>query len=517
MSILSQLRAPRVRESGAKNVERPIGVLDIGSNSIRLVVYRRHARALTPQYNEKSSVGLGRGVAATGRLADEALERALSAIRRFSHMARLMDVGEVHILATSAVREAENGPAFAAEVSTIMGAQTRVLSGAEEAHFAALGVIAGIPEFDGIVGDLGGGSLEFAALRARLDSVGETHELGAIRIEDDAEGDISKAKKLARERLEKSALLAERGGGSFAAIGGTWRSLAKLHQNRENYPLHMIQHYQVPAQEIIALCDALVEAHEKGETVDGMKVVSSSRKALLPFGAAVLGATLRVGKFEQVVFSATGVREGYLYGLLDRENQERDPLLVAVSEMSALLSRDPAFAEELIGFSQRFLLALGIEENATDTRLRSAVCHLSDIGWRGHPDYRGEQAVDLVAYGSLTGIDHPGRAFLAEVLAVRYMGLKKKCLSTAILELSGEKGSERARLLGAMMRVAYPLSAGMAGVLGSVEFAVEKDVLVLHLPRSMADLAAERVVSRLKQLASLAGFSDQEIRLRDQI
>lgn len=515
MSILSQLRTPRVRKTVATDAERPIGVLDIGSNSIRLVVYRRHARALTPQYNEKSSVGLGRGVAATGRLSEDALARALSAIRRFSHMARVMNVGAVHILATSAVREAENGPAFAAEVSAIMGAQTRVLTGAEEAHFAALGVIAGIPEFDGIVGDLGGGSLEFAALRARLDSVGETHELGAIRIEDDAEGDVKKARKIARERLEKSALLAERGGGTFAAIGGTWRSLAKLHQNREDYPLHMIQHYQVPADKIIALCDALVEAHEKGETLDGMKVVSSSRKALLPFGAAVLSETLQVGKFENVVFSATGVREGYLYGLLDREDQERDPLLVAVSEMSALLSRDPAFAEELIGFSDRFVQALGFEETETEKRLRAAACYLSDIGWRGHPDYRGEQAVDLVAYGSLTGVDHPGRAFLSEVLAVRYMGLKKKCVSAAILELSGEKGSERARLLGALMRVAYPLSAGMAGILRMVELRVENEALVLELPASFADLAGERVASRLKQLAQLAGFGDQVIRTRD--
>lgn len=513
MSILAQMRVPGRRRPQVEAGQRPVGVLDIGSNSIRLVVYRQNGAALTPQYNEKSSVGLGRGVAESGRLSDKALEEALKAIRRFARMAELMDVGTVHILATSAVREAENGPDFAKDVSAIMGAPVQVLSGAEEAHFAALGVVSGMPLFDGVVGDLGGGSLELAVLQARLDSVGETHKLGALRVEDDAHGDVKRARQIARERLAESALLGEKGRPVFAAIGGTWRSLAKLHQCRSEYPLHMIQHYCVSASEIVDLCDELVEASDKGKELSGMKVVSSSRKPLLPFGAAVLSETLRAGEFEKVVFSASGVREGYLYALLSPDEQNADPLITAVMEMSELLSRDPAHARQLIGLSERFLNALGLEEMPEQQRLRQAACYLSDMGWRGHPDYRGEQSVDLVAYGSLAGIDHPGRAFIAEVLAVRYMGLKRQCVSGAILKLSGEEGSQRARLLGAMMRVAYPLSAGMSGVLDTVTFSVEDKDLVLNLPQKFADLGAERVENRLKQLSQQAEFKGYQIRI----
>src|SRR5688500_8772604 len=203
-----------------------VAVLDIGSNSVRLVVYERHARALTPLYNEKSSCALGRGVAKTGKLADENIQRALTAIKRFALVTRLMKVGTIHILATSAVRDASNRNFFVAAVGGIMGAPVRVLSGEEEAHYAALGVRAGIPDFSGVVGDLGGGSLELSNMALGSDSVGETHELGVIRLQDDSKSQPAKARTLARSRLEDSMLVGRNAGGAFCAIGGTWRSLA---------------------------------------------------------------------------------------------------------------------------------------------------------------------------------------------------------------------------------------------------------------------------------------------------
>ena len=143
---------------------RPVAVLDIGSNSVRLVVYERLARSLTPLYNEKSSCALGRGVASSGKLAEENVQRALKAIMRFALVTRLMKVGATYVLATSAVRDASNRASFVAAVEKIMDAPVRVLSGEEEAHYAALGVLAGFPGFAGIVGDLGGGSLELSEI-----------------------------------------------------------------------------------------------------------------------------------------------------------------------------------------------------------------------------------------------------------------------------------------------------------------------------------------------------------------
>jgi exopolyphosphatase/guanosine-5'-triphosphate,3'-diphosphate pyrophosphatase len=489
----------------------PVAVLDIGSNSVRLVVYERHARALTVLYNEKTACALGRGMASTGRLSDENMVRALTAIQRFALVTRLMQAGSVHVLATSAVREASNRDEFVSAVEAVMNVPVRVLGGQEEAHFAALGVVAGIPGFTGLVGDLGGGSLELSAIANGEDSGGETHELGVIRLDDDSDGIPAKAAALARERLANSTLLRKRGG-MFGAIGGTWRSLAKLHQEQRRYPLHMVQHYIVRAQDILRLCDQIVEASSERRPYPGSVGVSSSRRDLVPFGAAVLAEVIRAGAIKTVVFSALGVREGYLYGLLDAAEQAVDPLMQAAEEMSVLRSRSPQHAHDLIAFSDDFLAAIGFSETAEETRLRKVACLLSDIGWRGHPDYRGEQSIDLVAYGSIAGVDHPGRAFLAEVLAVRYMGLKHKSVSQAMISLAGPVHSTRARLLGALFRVAYPMSAAMPGVLQRTRFSMQDGTLLLHLPTDLAFLAGEHLQSRLDQLASTADIEKAIIR-----
>ena len=491
---------------------RPVAVLDIGSNSVRLVVYERHARALTALYNEKSSCALGRGIATTGKLAEENMTRALTAIQRFALVARLMKAGTVHVLATSAVRDASNRAEFVSAVERIMGVPVKVLSGEQEAHFASLGVVAGIPDFTGLVGDLGGGSLELSSIADGLDAVGETHELGVIRLQDDSEVSPVKAAALVRARLKDSQLI-KTPASAFCAIGGTWRSLAKVHQVQRRYPLHMVQHYTAKGPDLVKLCDDIVEAAEAGKPYPGMDTASSSRRDLVPYGAAVLGEVIKAGNFKTVVFSALGVREGYLYSLLEAGEQDVDPLVQAAEEVSVLRSRSPLHAIDLVGFTDNFLGAIGFSETEEEKRLRRVACLISDIGWRGHPDYRGEQSIDMVAYGSMTGIDHPGRAFLAEVLAVRYMGLKQKSVSRAILSLSGPIYSTRARLLGALFRVAYPMSAAMPGVLPRTSFSLDGETLVLNLAKDLAFLAGEHLQGRLDQLASVADLKGAVIRI----
>ena len=490
---------------------RPVAVLDIGSNSVRLVVYERLARSLTPLYNEKAACALGRGLAQTGRLAYENIDRALTAIQRFALVARLMKAGEVHVLATSAVRDATNSRAFVDAVEATMGAKVEVLSGEAEAHYAALGVVAGIPDFTGVVGDLGGGSLELSAIRAGQDEVGETHELGVIRMQDDSARSVEKARQIARERVGRSPMLKAKPGGVFCAIGGTWRALAKVHQNLREYPLHMVHHYVTKASDLIKLCEEIVEAAPGGKSYPGAEYTSSSRRELVPFGAAVLAEVLREGKFDSVIFSAQGVREGYLFGQLAPEERDLDPLIQGAEEISILRSRSPAHASDLIAFSGDFLAAARISETPEEARLRKVACYLSDVGWRGHPDYRGEQSVDMVAYGSLTGVDHPGRAFLAESLAVRYMGLKHKSMSQSLMALAGPAGNMKARLIGAIFRVAYPMSAAMPGVLPRAHFSLEGNRLHLHLPQDLAFLAGDHLQGRLDQLAGVAGIKGSDV------
>ncbi len=495
------------RIKGAK----PVAVLDIGSNSVRLVVYERHAGALTPLYNEKSACALGRGVGQTGRLAEANMAQALNAIKRFALVTRMMRVGRVCVLATSAVREAANRQEFVDAVEAVIDSRVHVLSGEEEAHYAALGVVAGIPNFTGVVGDLGGGSLELSTIIGGADTDGQSFELGVIRLQDDSGGSPAKAAGIIRDRLERSALAGAGKGASFAAIGGTWRALAKIHQEVRKYPLHMVQHYDVPADDMSELCLEIVGAGSL-KSYPGSQFTSSSRRELVPFGAAVLSEVLKAGRFGKVVFSALGVREGYLFSKLDHREQFVDPLIQGAEELSVLRSRSPAHAGDLIEFTSQYLAAVGAEESAEEKRLRTVACLLADIGWRSHPDYRGPQSVDAVAYGALSGVDHPGRAFLAHVIAVRYDGLKSKAASP-VAPLADPALIDKARQLGALFRVAYPMTAAMPGILPRVGFTLDGNTLALHLPADLVFLNGDHLRNRLNQFANAAGHKHSEVRV----
>src|SRR6202000_765779 len=175
--------------------------------------------------------------------------------------------------------------------------------------------------------------------------------------------------------------------------------------------------------------------------------------------------------------SALGVREGLLYSLLKRRDQEKDALIEAARHLNQLRSRSPLHGEELIAWTDRLLSSSGLEETAEERRLRHAACLLADIGWRAHPDYRGEQSLNIIAHGAFVGIDHPGRTFLALAVFFRHIGLNNDELAPSARELATGRMIDRARILGAVMRVAYLVSAAMPGVLPYTPLRVERGKL----------------------------------------
>jgi exopolyphosphatase/guanosine-5'-triphosphate,3'-diphosphate pyrophosphatase len=487
----------RLRGGGA------VAIVDIGSNSVRLVVYERLARAATPLFNEKELCGLAKGLATTGRLDLGAIESALAAIRRFKALATQMNVASMHVLATAAPREASNGKEFLRAVESITGASVQLLSGAEEARLTALGVLSGIHEPNGIAGDLGGGSLEVIDIRNTKIGNGETFPIGGLRLEEAADKSIKKAEKLVAEALEGSKVLGKGEKRPFYAIGGTWRSLARLHMRQTGYPLHVMHQYSIEPDEASDFCRMV--AKRDIDSLDSIEVVSRNRRALLPYGALVLDQVIKVMNPSMIVMSALGVREGHLYDLLDREEQAKDPLISACEELAYLRSRSPRHVKELGPWSGMVFQALGLDETTEEARLRVAACLLGDIGWRAHPEYRGEQSLNLIAHAAFIGIDHPGRAYLALANFYRHEGLIDEGLSPHIRELASTRLIERARALGATLRVAYLISGAMPGVVGRTKVMTRGRALTLILPRDLAPLAGARVSGRLAQLAKLAG------------
>jgi len=479
---------------------RPLAVIDIGSNSVRLVVYEGVARSPTVLFNEKMMAGLGRGIVSTGRLDDEAVRRAVEELRRFRALAEQAGAVSLHAIATAAAREAENGMDFVRRAEEILGVPIQVLSGKEEAAYSAQGVISAFHRPDGIAGDLGGGSLELIDIAGDAIGEGITLPLGGLRLQEMAKDSPVAAAKIAREELRRADFLADGRDRTFYCVGGTWRNLARLHMLSTNYALPVMHNYELGLDEMDAFLK-LVAGGELGQ-IRGAKRISKTRRALLPYGAAVLREIIDAMQPKNIVVSAFGVREGYLHALLSPEERRRDPLISSAEELAILRSRSVTHARELAAWTDEAFAVFGIEESEDEARYRRAACLLADIGWRAHPEYRGTQSLNIIAHASFIGIDHPGRAFIALANLFRHEGIYEDDVSPAMKALAGPRYIERARILGALLRVVYLFSASMPGMMPKLKWREGEDrKLSLVVPASHADLLGERPDSRMEILA----------------
>ena len=484
----------------------PVSVIDIGSNSVRVVIYEGLSRAPTILFNEKVMCGLGKGLGSTGRMDEEAVGRALASLRRFKALSSQARATDTYVLATAAAREASNGPEFIRAAEEILGQEVQVLSGEEEARFSALGVISGFHDTDGIAGDLGGGSLELIDIRGAQFDRGITLPLGGLRLSEISGNSLSRARAFARKQVGTARFLKNGEGRTFYAVGGTWRNIAKLHMEVTRYPLHMMQGYELPLDEMLNFLDQIIKSKDSKDPA--WQVVSKSRRALLPFGAVAMQEVLGAMRPARVSFSAQGVREGYLYSLLPDDERDSDPLLVAADQLAILRARSPEHARELAEWTGRMVPVFGIKETEEESRYRQAACLLADISWRAHPDYRGLQALNLIAHSSFVGITHAGRAYLALANYYRFEGLNDDGATGPLATIATPRLLDLAKLLGGLLRVVYLFSASMPGIVHDLSFRPSSDPnldLEFVVPAKYRDFAGERLDGRLQQLAKLTG------------
>ena len=483
---------------------RPLSVIDIGSNSIRLVVYEGVARSPTVLFNEKMLAGLGRGIVTTGKLDPEAVTRSMEEFRRFRALSEQAGAEELHVIATAAAREAENGPDFIHRVEAVLGTEIRILSGREEAYYSALGVISGFHPADGIAGDLGGGSLELVDVKGEAIGDGITLPLGGLRLQDMAKNSYAAATKIACEQIARAELLQGGAGRPFYAVGGTWRNLARLHMLTTGYPLAVMHHYEMNVANAVPFLQKV--ARGDVDKIKGIEGVSKARRALLPYGAIVLLEIIAAMRPSEIAVSALGVREGFLYSLLSAEERRTDPLISAAEELALLRARSVTHSHELVDWTADALKAFGIAETEVEARYRHAACLLADIGWRAHPEYRGTQSLNIIAHASFIGVDHPGRLFLALVNAFRNDGVFNDTIAPELKVLATPHYVERAKLLAAMMRVVYLLTASMPRVMPRLKWEKrDGGALALVIPPDLAGLYGERPAGRLAQLAKISG------------
>ncbi len=477
-----------------------IAVIDVGSNTVRLVAFDLQGRIPQLIFNEKAFCGLGKSLATTGRLDPESMELAVDTIHRYVTLTDQMRVSHLDIVATAAVREAANRDEFARRVEEVTGGRSpRIISGPEEAHYAALGVIAAIPEADGIVGDLGGGSLELVGIRKGAVTRGESTPLGTLRLMDAHGGDTAAATKTIDQALAGMDWIKDYGRRDFYAVGGTWRAIARLHMAYRDYPLRILHNYEIEREELRRFLRD-IHSHVSEDEILAAGI-SKKRMAMLPVASLILQRVLKLAAPKKVVVSGLGLREGILFHHAPEELKRADPLLAFCREMAQRRSRFPEHGDDLM----RWIDPLFRRENTREKRLRYAVCLLSDIAWSGHPSYRAELALDQIMLAQVLGTDHPGRAFIGMALYVLNGGSPENTAAQQARALLSPAEIGRARAVGLALRIAQRISGGTRELLGLAHLNVTEQAVTLVVQPDGKYMAGEAVQRRLEQLATALG------------
>ncbi len=489
---------PLFEDAAAKRLSR-VGVIDVGSNSVRLVVFDGAARSPAYFYNEKIMCALGAGLSQTGHLNPEGRVRALSAIRRFAALAEGMGIPPLTAVATAAVREATDGADFQAEVLRETGIKLWIIDGKEEARLSAQGVLLGWPGSYGLVCDIGGSSMELADLAEGRVGRRLTSALGPLKLRE-IKGGRKAVKAHVRETMQQ--LHAEMGhetGMRLFLVGGSWRAIARVDMERLSYPLTVLHEYRMTSRQISKTAEYI----RKSDLQDlrGRCNISDSRMTLVPLAMIVLKELMRTFKPKDVAVSSYGIREGMLYEQMPRALRERDPLIEACRFAESKDARLPGFGRVLYDFVK----PLFPRANWQRKRIIKAACLLHDVSWRAHPDYRAEVTFDNATRANLGGLKHYERVLLGLALMNRYTSKTANSRFNALFDMLDDAQIKEAEILGKAMRLGAMLWLTADEEPGTLRWKPQKRELSLRLTEHARPLFGEVAQSRFDALTSAMG------------
>ena len=482
--------------------QEPVAIIDIGSNSVRLVVYSGATRAPSILFNEKVMAGLGRGVSDTGELEPAAQERALAALRRFRILTRQMRVRRTRVVATAAVRDASNGRDFLDDIRAI-GFEPEVLSGEDEGLMAGQGVLSAIPEADGIVGDLGGGSLELVDIADGEVIESVSLPFGVLRMAPL----IDKGEQVLVKKLGKALDIVDfrkRGRKRpFYLVGGSWRALGRLDMLQTHYPLPITHHYRMAVDRPAELQKS-IHSLDKSD-LRNVSSLSISRMPTLPHANLLLKTLVDELRPSELIVSSFGIREGLLYDRLDPDERARDPLIEAVRDAGSVLGR----FKEHGALLDRWIAPI-FDDEPQAARLRLAACLLGDVAWQAHPDFRAERGIDMALHGNWVGIDGPGRVMVAQALFCHFGG-GRSFGDFEFARLCSPAQLAQACRWGLAMRLGQRLSGGVAEGLERSRLLRRDNILRLEIRRGDEALYGETVERRLGHLANALGCKPEAV------
>ncbi|MFV0358298.1 Ppx/GppA family phosphatase [Tropicimonas sp.] len=488
---------PIFEDPAARALSR-VGVIDVGSNSVRLVVFDGAARSPAYFFNEKVMAGLGAGMDRTGKLNPEGRTRALAAINRFVALARGMGILPLTAVATAAVRMAGDGPEFCAEVESATGLKLHVIDGDEEARLSAQGVLLGWPRGAGLVCDIGGSSMELARIADGRVWERATTPLGPLRLQTMPGGRKTRHREIKalvgdlHTKIERHDRL--------YLVGGSWRAIARLDMVRRDYPLSVLHAYQMTPKSARATLDWIEK--QDLEALRPRAGLSAARIGLVPIAGEVLRRLLSTFGIRAITTSGFGIREGLLYEKMPHRIRSRDPLIEVARYAEVTSARLPGSGRLLYDFVEPLF-----RHPHADKRWIKAACLMHDVNWRAHPEYRADVCFDSSTRGNLSGIDHPGRVFLGLALAYRYRNAGPDPYLAPLLTLLDDRLIREAEVLGKAMRFGAMFSFANPDGMGKLRYRPKKRTLELCLPADSAPLYGEVAAARFDSLARALGVS----------
>lgn len=490
---------PLFEDPSARALSR-VGVVDVGSNSVRMVVFDGAARSPAYFFNEKVMCGLGQGLATTGRLNPKGRERAMAALKRFALLAEGMHMAPLTCVATAAVREAEDGAAFQAEVLQQTGLRLHVIDGEEEARLSAQGVLLGWPEAEGLVCDIGGSSMELAEVAAGAIGRRITSPLGPFRLQQ-VEGGPKALKTHIAAVISGLKAQIGRPHDRIYLVGGSWRAIARLDMERRGYPMTVLHEYRMTPASVLETVEWIAQ-NDLG-VLRARTGTSAERMELVPLASQVLAELIRSFRPRELDISSYGIREGLLYEQMPDRLRRRDPLIEACRFAEATQARLPGFGRRLYDF----LLPIFAKAPPERLRIVKAACLLHDTSWRTHPDYRAEACFDNVTRANLGGLGHPERIFLGLALLHRYKNSRAGSRMEPMFALLPPEDLRDAEILGKAMRFGAMFSIQSPDEAGSLKLYPKKKLLELVLNPADEALFGEVAAARFASLATAMGVT----------
>ena len=479
-------------------------VVDIGSNSVRLVVYDGPRRAPIAIFNEKSLCGLGRNITDDGKLDPTAVADALATLMRFRMVLDEFGSVSVEAIATAAVRDASDGANFIKAVKEI-GFDVRLVSGEEEASLAAHGVVSFEPDATGLAGDMGGGSLELIQLKNGAIKNRASLSIGPLSLMREIGDNIEKADKIIQRELDSVAFLKKNEFKTLYTVGGAWRAVARIHMGLRHYPLSVLHHYELSKSAAIEICHLI--ARQSRRSLEDIPGIPRRRIDTLPYASAVLEALLKRMPIEKMVVSAGGVREGLLYEGLSNKDKKSDPLIDAANFYAARLAPNPGYGAKAFPVIE----PLFGQSDPQSQRRRQAAAIMIDIGAYFHPDLRARQAFDTALGAPLVGLSHEDRIWIAIALYRRHEGRTAPSPDERAIGLLSWEDQQSATRFGLALRFVGAFSPKTTAALSGCQLELVDGQLIFRAPAARETMMSEMPRKRFASLA--AAFEAEPIEI----